>query len=784
MHGLRTNAAGGHGAFREAAPPARRGAAAGTRAAVVASLLLAAVAPPAGAAGTADRPAGAPAAGPAPSRSAAPPAAAADRAGYDPFARWRIRGSVSGRLETYGNEGDPDLGLYFSEGGQSFYEYDVDAERHLSPYERVTLDVFGVVNRSDYRSAERGLLLEQGQLTWEKGDAAVPFRAELGDHFGYFTFRTLQRSLKGVQVELQPAAGAGGRRNSLVLLAGSPADSYRELDTGDDLFGGLSWFSGDARGRAWSLNLVSNRRDAAAGAGGSRRQDVLSAAILQPLAAWGQRLELEGEVAHLRGDGDSASGAFTDRDDNGVFAQVTGRSAAVPLRYSARFERYGEHFSPRGGLVEPGTRNVETRVGWDFRGGPQLTLRAQSFRSGLQSANPLDTDTLGVTMTGPVDVEFLRRLSVDGDAFVQRARDRVRAVDQLTRSARLNLSTRFPDPAWTGRLSLFGRAVEDRRGGRRSETVTREAKLQVQRDVQVFGDWGYVGPEMLVRRTSGGGEDSTDLGPGLVFGLSGTRYTLDAWWFRLMQDRDAPGALDFDTDSIGFLFAWWKGDHYVELDANYDILDPRPGEATKSYRVGLQYTLSFDKAPQARPRRVSAAPAQAMPSVGDADLLALPPGADLGEAVNRIAAWNVQPGIEHDGYTVYDTRAFVPRIDQRQRLVLAHAGGALDGVALVIDLDDTGRPETLAELYERVRNMLIQRHGRPSAVVERGDFTPNLAEDLNTGRFARASDWRTPQGVLRFGIPRRRDREVRLEIRLARSLPAARGGYWSFEQVR
>ena len=78
----------------------------------------------------------------------------------------------------------------------------VAASRRLSPYERQRLDLAGTLNASEYRGVERGLALERGTFFWEKGDAALPFRAELGDFFAYQSLRTVQRGLKGLQIEV------------------------------------------------------------------------------------------------------------------------------------------------------------------------------------------------------------------------------------------------------------------------------------------------------------------------------------------------------------------------------------------------------------------------------------------------------------------------------------------------------------------------------------------------------------------------------------------------------
>jgi hypothetical protein len=90
----------------------------------------------------------------------------------------------------------------------------------------------------------------------------------------------------------------------------------------------------------------------------------------------------------------------------------------------------------------------------------------------------------------------------------------------------------------------------------------------------------------------------------------------------------------------------------------------------------------------------------------------------------------------------------------------------------------------VAQTFERVRQALIRRYGAPSSVFNRGDFRPSLADDVNTDQFIRLSEWRTPEGIIRFGIPRRLDRIVRMEVQIARSFPDPTQTRWSFEDLR
>jgi tRNA threonylcarbamoyl adenosine modification protein (Sua5/YciO/YrdC/YwlC family) len=51
-------------------------------------------------------------------------------------------------------------------------------------------------------------------------------------------------------------------------------------------------------------------------------------------------------------------------------------------------------------------------------------------------------------------------------------------------------------------------------------------------------------------------------------------------------------------------------------------------------------------------------------------------------------------------------------------------------------------------------------------------------------QFIRLPEWRTPEGTIRFGIPRRLDRIVRMEVQIARSFPDPTQTRWSFDDLR
>ena len=127
----------------------------------------------------------------------------------------------------------------------------------------------------------------------------------------------------------------------------------------------------------------------------------------------------------------------------------------------------------------------------------------------------------------------------------------------------------------------------------------------------------------------------------------------------------------------------------------------------------------------------------------------------------------------------------VPAIFQRQRLVLGNFAGDVDLAAVVIGFADIGAADSVEQTFERVRRALVDRYGTPARMLEEGAFGPDLVADLNARRFVRVMEWDTPRGVLRFGIPRRLDGQLRMEIQHRAAFPGGlQDARWSLEAVR
>ncbi|RPJ55744.1 MAG: hypothetical protein EHM12_11630, partial [Dehalococcoidia bacterium] len=164
-----------------------------------------------------------------------------------PLKDWTLSMENTARYENYDFWGDPAGSPYQSLGGQFYNEMTTSFSRRFSDFESFQGRFDLLYNDSRYRSRHNGFVLERGNLTWEKGNAPAPFRTQLGDSFSFMSIRTIQRSLKGFQLELQPAFSSSERKQSLLFFTGAGTDDYRDFTPLNNLFSGGSYLVEDKK---------------------------------------------------------------------------------------------------------------------------------------------------------------------------------------------------------------------------------------------------------------------------------------------------------------------------------------------------------------------------------------------------------------------------------------------------------------------------------------------------------------------------------------------------------
>jgi len=693
----------------------------------------------------------------------------------DFLADWNIAGTNTLRLENYGNNGDPNAETYPTEGNQFSNEFDLNFSRRKSLYETFRGQASGVINDSVYRLQDQGPVLERFNVTWEKGDSAVPFRLEAGDYFGYFSLRVLQRSLKGIQMEIQPNFGNADHLHSLIFLTGTPQSDYRSLNPADDLYTGFSWLVENTQFGNVFFNFVDNQRTRTTLP--SRHQQVTSFRGEKEFVLGNQQLTLDGEFDYLEGDVETTPFGEDQHSPGGVL-ELSGQSDS-PLTYRFRYERYGEHFVSNGGVVTQDHRAMEWHAGWKFPIGLRFQGRVQQFSDNLTAGNRLDTNTVGFKLLGAIFPGAPSGSAID--AFIQDKENQDKTTDTQTRSLNVNLPL-FLSAGWTGAVANFIQTVQDKTTG--TDTSTYQIAPTLTHSLNVFGFKGSIAPGMLFRWIKGGSAKSTDAGPTLGFGLRRDKHSFRLNYSLLYQDRKAGAANEF-TDNTSLNYTYTQGNHTFGLEADIRERDTENTKYNRGTRIGFVYTYAFDKPERSERRIISEKlkfkPVETSQIQGPIDLADLSPGSDLQVIVEKLRTAGMTKGLEQPHLNIYETQIF-DTIDERQRLVLYHDDNELKASAILIDFDDVGGTSTTLQTFERVRKELLDRYGRPSSTFEEGEFSDNFVEDVNSGRLIRLMEWTTPTGTIRFGIPRRLDGQVHMEVQHAQEFPSFKQTLWSIEE--
>ena len=706
-------------------------------------------------------------------------------AGPDILPKWRIGGSVSTYWDYYDAFGDRTQSPYANLRLHTYTDFNLNLFRRYSPYEFVRIDLSGVVNNSDYRNGgAEGLIAERATLFWQKGDGALPFRLRVGDYYSFLSLRTLQQSLKGVHLELQPTFTLFGDsdRHSFILFSGLTNPTYRSFGSNKEVFSGASWLASRTGFGRFALNVVHGfkERDSVTGTPGLH-QTLVSLGGDRTFAIGSHRIAVEGEFAGSVSDLVGSDGRVRKGQlGAGLYFLTTGEDRDLPLDWSVLFEQYGRNYAPRGAAISPNRRTLEFRTGWRFKSGLRLSGRFQRFQDDWETGNRIDTWLAGINLAGPFSIDGwpIKNLTGSFDAFVQEQASEDRTTGDRTIKLALNLTAPI-DPNTTGRLGVFFSDVDtwSAGGGRQ---ITKEVSFGLDRAYRAGSFSGTISPGAVFRTINGAGGDADQIGPTLTFSMAGRGHNLSASYGFLLVDGHTAGSSNTFAHTLGVAYSYSKGPHTFGVNFDYNDLSANPGTRANGYKAGVFYTYRFRRAPVA----ATARPAQRRGPAGrELDLKLLRPGMRLREAQSILEVAGIRGGLRRGNLIIYETRV-IPRLGQRQRLVLAGRNGRLVRTVVIIDFTDPGSVRAVQRTYARALENLVRRYGSPQT-SRLGEFDATYRENLNAGRFVRLADWNLGGGArLRLGIPQRLDRVVRLEIQVAPGFPGPRSARWGFNQVR
>lgn len=702
---------------------------------------------------------------------------------------WVVSGSNSARSEYYNTEGDLSGSPYAFEGAQGFNEFNLNFANRFSSYREFKGQVYGVANNSDYRFPDTGLQAERINLLYENGEAGTPYRLEGGDVYSYLSYRTIQRSLKGAQLDMQPRFDASGRKHSFLFFSGANQNRWNDFDFAADNSSGLSWLVEDGSLGSLSLNLVYNDAKAQTPFDLDREQWISSIAADTNFNLGSHNLNLEGELVYFDGDyeGDFSAEDGQNQSDLGAFAELVG-NAYQQLDYRLRFEQYGRHFRPNAAVVVSDRRSGEAHVGWQFSTGIKLRGRLQRYEDRWDSINPLDTDVVGIDLSG--SLAFLGLLQSNGRlrAYRQTSSDEFGEVDRNDNVLDFNLTTPIGE-----QLNLIGDlSLRDQQSDidESLDAKTTELGVSLNRSFQFDDLRGAVTAGLQFRDIDGGIREGREVTPRLALSLSGGAHTLRLSYDHLDQNRRFSAGPDVETATAALHYDLrWKN-HEFGLEANYFDRDIDDGLDTLASRLSLYWTWYFDQkstATLAGVGGVRLSPANGLDSrlrvASPALLEQLAPGQWLDQLTAAMVDADVPTPVINSQNLVYELPV-LERVDQRQRLAVSYQSQLVDRVALIVDLERDGSPRAVGELYERILEDLIKQYGRPQRNYAVGEFGPGLSADLNSDRFQRIVEWDSYFGVIRYGIPRRMDGAVRIEIQHMGQQLAMSDTFWSVEEVR
>jgi len=697
----------------------------------------------------------------------------------DAYDSLSITGNNTMRYEYYDVIGNEAMSPYQSKGSQSYNEFDMTMTKRNSPYDTWRTQIVGVLNDSAYRSTYHGVVPERLSFFKEKGDVSLPYRFEAGDYFSNLSLRTIQQSLKGAQLEFQPGS-SDIMKNSLLFFSGASNQTWRDFTPSRNYSSGASYLMEHGTWGKMSLNYVNNMqsRDESSNAQ-YRMQNVMSFAGEKEIKHKLGSTTFEGELGYFNGDhnGQTTPDTGQNKDDFGLFFETRGNGASRQFNYRARFERYGQDYRPQGATITPDRQAIEGYASWRFLTGMELRGRTQFYRDAVSTNNRNDTNTYGLNLSGP----FFSGFTGNIDGFIQDISNEQNTSNNI--SSTLAASLNKPLAYGVNFRPSFFFQKNHSKVANTDDTTTIQPGAGFDVPIMYKNITGIISPGIVYRRVNDGNSRSDTFTFTLSMNLNKNPHSLTVDFNTINQHYRADGVPDVATFSPHILYKFIYKSHTFGAEFNYDGRSPDPGTYTKSTRVAAFWTYHFDK--PSKQVTVSApvqVPADRQELISPLKFDDLTPGMNIKTALTRLADANIKSPTELPDLFIYNT-PFFEEIMERQKLALVQKGLTLNKSLVVIDFDDLRNPNSMMQTFERTRDLMIRKFGPPQT-FDRGTVTPNLINEINNGSFIRLAEWTRPGGTIRFGIPRRVDGRIRMELQYAASFPSPTETLWSVEEVR
>ena len=638
------------------------------------------------------------------------------------------------------------------DGDHSYIESDLQFSKDDQQGNRFSGSLGAIINDSQYRGVENGLILERGYLEWDRVAGKLPTRIRGGDFFAAFSPRIVQRPLKGLSAELQNLDSWFGTRHSLQSISSVNGSTYRDLSIDDGWFNGISSLWVGERG-----SLILNALHFEDALNNQKRSQRLTGIGLERKFTPSEEIEvtLESELANLREKREEDV-----RSGTGLFSALNAKLGQRVI-ISAQIEDYDESFNPVGGSIISNRRTREGRIRWSTNN-VRTTLRAQEFIDRQHSENPLTTRIVGLNVSGGGNLGN-QRINVFFDGFSRENFDHEGSTDRVSDSLNLELTLPFANK-FVHRIRTVYLSQEDTA----VDTTARGFEIGYNLGVHfTWGGWrGFTEGGLLFREVDNQQrefiQDAEEIGISLSVRMKKNNFTHEVFYRSLDQDRLQPQLEDFQQQSFGYRFQYRRKQHQLELNLRRFLNEPNPGLESDAQQFSLSYRYYFK-------RRSNGANNESNTIRTDTLLAQLQPGLD-GESLGRLMIDNgLNSPIKIDGYQVFNV-AVLDDINERQRLAIAtDSAGSLLSSSIIIEFDTSGSLENRERQFERVRNRLIRILGAPADSIIEGEFDQINASNLASGRFVRNIEWQLSSGIVALTVPVRVDGQLRMEVTYAQN---------------
>ncbi len=667
-------------------------------------------------------------------------------------------------FEHYSVEGDESGGLYQNEGWQNFDDFSLNFSDAYSPYSTMRGYIIGSSNHSEYRG-EAGEKISNASVVYQTGESTLPFRIEVGDYFANQSRHTLQRGVKGIQLELQPQIA--NAPHSIQLFFGRSATDYRRLFDGEDkdYYLGASWLTESETWGAFALTSVNYRSTEAMG---SNLENVSGLAWEKGFTTGSFNHTIEAEFAYLSGK-NSASDAL---DENSTTLKLSGSNRSG-YDYLIDLEQNGEFFSPNGAATTADRESANLQWGQPITDHINARLRSQHTRSHLSSDNITTTRLTGFNMGGLPFSRFnnlLKGLNINADIYRQDEWDEAKSFERENRVFQLNSSLPI-NRNLRSRLSYQWLLTDNKMADTRSKRQSVSAGFDYS---FALSQWqGALSPTArYVEDRDVAGKQTSNLTLGGLFHISRDGHNLRFSYQTMSYNADDPAATESTTAQahIGWNKNWQRHGFTVGLD--HFNRNPESSENSDSYKFSLAWIYHFAK--KATPAASIQGEEHGISTFSNLSDLAL--GSHLNSATNSTLKQAGFLTSGHSGaYQLYEGRLF-SSLDNRQVLAIEDSVGRVKSSHILILI--TNNAAQSQKVYQKLLDELLATYGSPSLTIERGEFAANWLTALQNNQFSRIVEWRTESGILRFGIPKPTAGEVRIELQLRQHHPSAESNDW------